>query len=100
LGGPASRHGSCPKVDSASGFLQGLGFGGQGLGFRVGEVSRGENIAVRGIEPESYITEYTSVYEDQSLEFEVWGLGFAVGGLPLRPCAAVRCIDRRLRVED
>ena len=29
---------------------------------RVG--SRGEKMALRGTDPESYITEYTSVYED------------------------------------
>ena len=33
--------------------------------FRVlfGEVSRGEKMALRGTNPESYITEYTFVYE-------------------------------------
>ena len=31
---------------------------------RVGEVSRGENMALRGTDPESYITDYTLVYED------------------------------------
>ena len=30
-----------------------------------GEVSRGEKMAFRGTDPQSYITEYTSVYEDE-----------------------------------
>ena len=34
---------------------------------RVGEVSRGEKMTLRGIDPESYITEYTLVYEDYLL---------------------------------
>ena len=33
-----------------------------------GEVSRGEKMAVRGTDPKSYITQYTSVYEDYSAE--------------------------------
>jgi hypothetical protein len=32
------------------------------------EVSRGEKIALRGTDPESYITEYTLVYEDERIE--------------------------------
>ena len=48
-----------------------------------GEVSRGEKIVLRGTDPESYITEYTSVYEDQTQhpepqEFVGWGSGFGV----------------------
>ena len=31
-----------------------------------GEVSRGEKMTLRGTDPESYITEYTLVYEDTS----------------------------------
>ena len=30
------------------------------------EVSRGDKVALRGTDPESYTTEYTSVYEDTS----------------------------------
>ena len=30
-----------------------------------GEFSRGEKMAFRGTDSESYITEYTSVYEDE-----------------------------------
>ena len=32
---------------------------------RVGEVSRGEKMLYSGTDPESYITEYTLVYEDK-----------------------------------
>ena len=32
--------------------------------FRAGEVPRGENMLYSGTNPESYITEYTLVYED------------------------------------
>jgi len=31
---------------------------------RCDEVSRGEKMSLRGTDPESYITEYTLVYED------------------------------------
>ena len=31
----------------------------------VGEVSRGEEIALRGTDPESYISEYSFIYEDK-----------------------------------
>ena len=40
----------------------GLGFGDDGL-VRSGEVSRGEKMAVQGIDPESHVTEYTLLYE-------------------------------------
>jgi len=33
-------------------------------GTSVGEVSRGEETTLRGTDPESYITEFTLVYED------------------------------------
>ena len=33
---------------------------------RVGEVSREEKMALRGTDPESHITEYTLVYEDNN----------------------------------
>ena len=51
-----------------------LGFRGLDLGsrvdtLRVGQVSRGEKILYPGTDPESYITEYTLVYEDESLRF-------------------------------
>ena len=36
-----------------------------------GEVSRGEKVLYSGTDPESYITEYTLVYEDNSEAF-VW----------------------------
>ena len=31
------------------------------------QVSRGENIVLRGTDPESYITEYTLLYEDENV---------------------------------
>ena len=34
------------------------------IGSGFGEASRGEKMALRGTDPESYITEYTLVYED------------------------------------
>jgi hypothetical protein len=34
----------------------------------VGDVSRGEKMALRGTDPETYITEYTLVYEDQLVD--------------------------------
>ena len=40
---------------------------------RVGEVPRGEKMLYSGTDPESYITEYTLVYEDQrQMEPLVW----------------------------
>ena len=36
-----------------------------------GEVSRGERMALRGTDPESCITECTSVYEDEILPLSV-----------------------------
>ena len=33
---------------------------------KAGEISRGEKIAVRGADPDSYITEYTLEYEDKT----------------------------------
>ena len=35
-----------------------------------GEFSRGEKMTLPGTEPESYITEYTSLYEDERSTFE------------------------------
>ena len=44
--------------------VYGLWFMVHGDRLRVGEVSRGEKMALRGTDPESYITEYTLVYEE------------------------------------
>ena len=43
-----------------------------------GEVSRGEKMTLRGTDTESYITEYTSVYEDYKEGFEVKASGCRV----------------------
>ena len=41
-----------------------------------GLVSRGEKVALRGTDPESYITEYTLVYEDENnVRVQVHGEG-------------------------
>ena len=37
-----------------------------GVGWPFGEVSRGEKMAPRGTDPVSYVTEFTSVYEDDT----------------------------------
>ena len=49
----------------------------------TGEVSRGENMLYSGTDPESYITEYTLVYEEKKLRFRFpaaprMGDGYAV----------------------
>ena len=38
--------------------------------FIIGEVPRGEKMLYSGTDPESYITEYTLVYEDGGLQRE------------------------------
>ena len=43
-----------------------------------GEVSRGEKMALRGTDQESYITEYNLVYEDKNAGVRVQGSGFRV----------------------
>jgi len=53
-----------------------------------GEISRGEKMALRGTDPESYITEYTLVYEDnQSItnprKFDVHACNFGKKGSKL-----------------
>ena len=52
--------------ERTNGSKNGLGIAFEGCGV-VGEVSRGEKMAPRGTDPESYITEDPSVYEDDRL---------------------------------
>ena len=52
----------------------------------AGEVSRGEKMAFRGTDPESYITEYT--YEDNVTDFRPIGIENAF---------VARCVDRETR---
>jgi len=47
------------------------------------EVSQGEQMLYSGTDPESYITEYTLVYEDESTLL-VGGRGNAIGTLSLK----------------
>jgi len=46
------------------------------LAVASGEVSRGEKILFSGTDPESYVTDYTLVYEDKmAVTSKVLGLG-------------------------
>ena len=62
---------------------------------RVGEVSRGEKMLDSGTDPESYITEYTVVYEDKRRRASP----AAVGRSCALPCTARPLEPRALGVE-